>query len=156
MVCKFNSSAYVKRKWWAIAIMIGLIFATIITVAMGGDFLIISFEITLIVVPPARIWHYLIGKKYNVVTIYNDVVVIDESNNDFMVPRVIRTVVHSVDQFHIEKYKIVIQGNIQTIVYRTNMQVVKSSQSRSFELMREYENEEAICEKLSSMMRKPN
>lgn len=156
MVCRFNRSAYIKSKWWAIAISIVVLIATIVTSAAGGDILVIATELAIFIVPPARIWHYLIGKKYNTVTLYNDAVVIDEGNNDFVVPKRVRAVVYSVDRLHIGKNKIEIQGNIQITVYRNNIQDGQPTQSWSYSLMREYENDGAICERLSAMERKMN
>lgn len=153
MVCRFDKSVYIRGKSWALAISAVLFIAMIIAFVSVDSILIFAFGIMLCLVPPLRIWHHVIGKKYNTVTLYNDAVVIDEGNDDFMVPKRIRVTVFGIDRLYIGKDKIEIRGNLQAVIYRDDVSTGQPTQLQSYTFMREYENDGAICERLAAMER---
>lgn len=153
MICRFDKTVYIRGKLWAIAISVLLLVAVVIAAVEGGSILIVAFGIMLCLVPILRIWHYVTGKSNNTVTLYNDAVVIDEGNNDFTVPKRIRVTVCNIDRLRIGKDKIEIYGSFQAVVYRDDVRTGQLTQLQSYSFMREYENDGAICERLSAMER---
>lgn len=154
MICKFDKAVYIRKKLWAIAISaIGLI-AMFTTLLSGGEILLFAFETVVFVLPLARIWHYTVGKKNNTVTIYDDAIVIDEGNNDFVVPQRIRVVVQKIDKLSISKNKIEIRGRLNATTYKNDdIGNGQTAVLQGYCFMREYDHDSTICERLTAMER---
>lgn len=154
MICGFDKTIYIRKKLWAVAISAAGLIAMMATLLSGGEILLVAIETVIFVLPLARIWHYIVGKKNNTVTIYDDAIVIDEGNNDFVVPQRIRVVVQKIDKLSISKNKIEIRGHLNATIYKNDD--VKNGQTavlQGYCFMREYDHDNTICERLTAMER---